>query len=140
MELQNRLIRWAKYNLLFSLLPFGCHIVLRALAEKLDWTLIASSPELLFFSLMISMTSVSDLSELKSITQNMKLKILEAILSLGGVSCAVLYGAHLYNGMSESPSPHFQYNLFITSIFTALFLFILSTVVQIILGLSAKQP
>ena len=59
-----KLISWFTYNLLFALLPLAASLFLRVIYGSLTTNAIENSPEILFFSLMVSATAMGDLSEI----------------------------------------------------------------------------
>jgi hypothetical protein len=133
--LGHRLVRWFTYNLIFALLPLCAAVLLRALAGKLSTDAIANSPEILFFAIMVSATAMGDLSEVTApIDRDLILKVLQAILLIGAIWAAVLYGTLLYDSIIGPGSPSFRLGLLQVSAGLAVSLFLFSTVTQVLLG------
>lgn len=131
----NRLVRWFTYNVTFALLPLACSLLLRALAGKLNIEDVAKSPEVLFFSLIVCATALGDLSEVaKPIGRDITLKIFRSVLLFGAVFSAILYGSLLYDTAIGPGSAAFRSRLLTVSVLMAVAFFILSTVVEAILG------
>src|SRR5437763_13065607 len=61
--LSQRLARWFWFSFVFALTPLMLMLLIRFLGDKLSIQDVADSPELLFFSLMLSATSVGDAIE-----------------------------------------------------------------------------
>jgi hypothetical protein len=133
--LAKRLIRWFTYNLLFALLPLFAALFLRSLADKLTGEIVANSPEILFFALMVSATAMGDLSGIATpVGWDVTLKILGSALLLGAVWSAILYGCLLYDSIIGPGSIAFRSQLFKVAVGLAIGLFLLSTTVEVILG------
>ncbi|WP_414583121.1 hypothetical protein [Scytonema sp. PCC 10023] len=65
-KLAKRIISWLTYDTIFALLPLGISIPLTTLAGKLSIEAFTKSPEILFFSLMISANSMRDINEISA--------------------------------------------------------------------------
>ncbi len=129
-----RLLRWFTFNVVFALFPLITAILFRKLAGKLTPDDIAQSPEILFFALMISATALGDLSEvIPSVGLDALLGALAAILLIGSIFSAILYGGLLYNSIMDT-DPIFRARLLNYSIFLAVSLFGVSTLTEVMLG------
>ena len=84
---------------------------------------------------MICATCLGDLSDLvKPIGWDLTLRILEAILLLGVVFSAILYGSLLYDSIIGPGSPEFRGGIFRLSIGLAACFFFVGTFVEAWLG------
>jgi len=130
--LSKRLSKWFWFNFVFALTPLGLMILIRILGDKLTIQDIADSPELLFFSLMLSATSVGDaienqkLNEGETLFMNMRY----ALLFLAVIS-AVLYGCFLLDSVLSLHLSAFRSNLLYFSILLAIASFAMSLATQI---------
>lgn len=91
-----RLSRWFWFNLMFALVPLGLMILIRHFGDKLTFQDVASSSEILFFSLMLSATSIGDAIEYsrKIKREALFINMWCSLLFIGIVS-SVLYGCLL---------------------------------------------
>ncbi len=130
-----RLVRWFTFNVVFALFPLITAVLFRDLAGKLTKDDIAKSPEILFFALMISATALGDLFEiLPSVGWDVLLVIMGAVLFVGAMFSAILYGGLLYNSMVEAGAESFRSRLLSYSVFLAIGLFAVSTTTEVLLG------
>ncbi len=131
-----RLIRWMTYNLMFALLPLAASLFLHKLANKLTLEAMANSPEILFFSIMVSAISLGDISEINFIIKKWDITfgVLKSALLLGAVWSAILYGSFLYDSIIGQSLSNFRIQLLNVSMLLAVILFILSTIVQVLIG------
>lgn len=131
----NRLVRWITYNLIFASLPLISSLLLRHLVDKLTLDALANSPEILFFSLMISATALGDLGEIKPPSHwEILFKIFWSALLLGAIGSAILYGAFLFDSIIGPQSPVFRLRLLTFSMWMTAAYFVLSTAVEVIIG------
>ena len=134
-KLGKRLVHWFTYNVAFALFPLFSSLFFRFLAGKLTIKDLESSPELLFFSIMLSANALAALRELTgSIERDTKLIIFESALFLGAVCSAVLYGGFIFEAIVGANIPGFQSKIFRSSVALAMVLGILSTLVEIFIG------
>jgi hypothetical protein len=130
-----RLVRWFTFNVVFALFPLITAILFRDLAGKLTSDDIAKSPEILFFAIMLSATALGDLVEIfPSIGWDVLLGAMAAILFIGAVFSAILYGGLVYNSMIETGAESFRSRLLFYSMFLAIGLFAVSTATEVMLG------
>lgn len=130
-----RLVRWITFNVIFALFPLITALLFRDLAGKLTTDDIAKSPEILFFALMVSATALGDLFEIfPSVGWDALLVIMGAILFIGAVFSAILYGGLVYNSMIETGAESFRSRLLFYSLFLAIGLFAVSTATEVMLG------
>ncbi|HEX8163385.1 MAG TPA: hypothetical protein VF538_16055 [Pyrinomonadaceae bacterium] len=115
-----RLSRWFWFNFVFALLPLILGVLIRFLGNKLDFQAIASSPEVLFFSLMISATSIGDAIENRKIDKNETLFTnMWCALLFSGFFSAGLYGCLLVDTIFNLNLAVFRSNLLYFSILLA---------------------
>lgn len=134
-----RLVRWFTYNLVFALAPLGISLLFRSMVNRLTVDELAKSPEVLFFSLIVSATTLGNLKEITNLIEDdIKLRVIESVLLLGAVSSSIFYGALLYSNI-VAPSLEFQTGLLKISIILAVGLFVLSTIVEAFIGRLADK-
>src|SRR3954468_17294826 len=129
----NRLVRWFTFAVGFALLPLAATLLLRYLNATLSRRALEDSPEILFFSLMICATALSDISELRSTAgADPILRILWSALLLGASVSAMLYGSFMYDRLATGGSQLFQHRLLYMSGAVAVTFLVLGTLVQIL--------
>lgn len=130
-----RLINWFTYTVLFAFIPLGSSILMRYLAGKLVFPSHSDIPEFIFFSLMVSSTSIGDLLDfLPAKDWGIFLRLTWSALLFSIISSAVMYGSFVYeNTLSLGPQV-FKDNLLSVSIMLSIVLFILTLVLQIFIG------
>jgi hypothetical protein len=106
---------------------------------------LSSSPEILFFALMVCATARGDLSELEpSIGWNRSFSILGSALMIGAIVSAMLYGSLLFSSLFESSlgaeAVLFRSRLLIPSIVFAFVFLGISTWTEILLGKLDDKP
>ena len=135
----DRLINWLTFNVIFALLPLMTSIAIHALDNKLSLEILANnSPELLFFALMVSATSLGDLRKKLPPSKSkigLILKVIWPVLFLGAVSPALFYGAFTLNELNDPPKIDFKFRLLTLSIAMAVVFFTLSATVQTMIGM-----
>lgn len=130
-----RLIRWITFDIVFALIPFILILVLRFLTGSLSVQTLSSSPEILFFAIMVSATATGDLYGLADpLGWDVQLRILFSFMLFGAVFSAILYGSFLYDTIIGSISPVFKENLFRLSIFLTSALAILAFLAEILIA------
>ena len=139
-RLAKKLIRWLTYNTLFALLPLGISILLRTLSGKLSIETLTNSPDILFFALMISSTTLGDMNEVADIIGwDTTFSILSSALTLGAVTSAILYGSFLYGDIANVDVVNFRSRLFWVSIGLSIVMYVLATLVEILIGKIENQ-
>ena len=134
-DLGKRLVRWFTYNLGFALLPLVAAVTLRVLNGTLTTQAVSNSSEILFFALMVSATAMGDISEVTvPVGWDLRFRVFWSCLLLGGIWSAILYGGLLYDSIIGPGSPSFRSRLLVLSIIVAVLLFLVSTIVEILLG------
>lgn len=89
----NRFIRWVIFNVLFALLPLFSVWFFRLLLNKGAIETTADYPEILFFSIMVCATALSDVNGRDNVKKwNLLYLSLEGGLVLGAIALAIIYG------------------------------------------------
>lgn len=123
------------YNLGVALIPLVASIAIHWLTAKLTSNAIASSPEILFFTLVVCASAMGDLSESTAlIGRTVNASILYSALLLGLISSAILYGCLLYDGIAGPGDINFRLQLLRMSVVLAVVFFLVSTIAEIYLG------
>lgn len=127
-----RLSRWFWFNFVFALTPLMLVIVIRLLSNKLTFQDIASSSEILFFSLMLSATSIGDAIENSKLDRNEVLftNMWCALLFVAIIS-SVLYGCLLFDTVLNLNLEVFRSKLFYLSLLLALASLSISFITQL---------
>lgn len=130
-----RISRWFWCNLVFALTPLGLMLLIRFLGQKLNFQDIASSPEILFFSLILCATSLGDALEYRNPANRDTLftNIAFALIFIGLIS-AVLYGCLLFDTVLELQQISFRTRLLMFSIPLALSSLLVSYYTQTMIG------
>jgi hypothetical protein len=134
-DLGNRLIRWFTFTIVFALVPLGTSVLLRHLEGEPMGETLRTSPELLFFSLMVCATALGDLTEaMVKGAADLLLRGLFSALLVGAVASAILYGSFIYSSVSTTGAATFRSNLAQISALLAVVFGLLGTAVQVLLG------
>ena len=128
--MDDRLLKWFVFTILFAFIPVGISIFcnffsLKPLKEGTEFI-----GELLFFTIMISSTSLRDIIDLNRIVRDAILTCIVTALILLLIFCSAFYVLFL---QSESSTINMN-GLFKTSITLAIIGGILGTLVQIYIG------
>lgn len=130
-----RLSRWFWFNFMFALTPLMLMILIRLLGDKLSFQDVANSSEVLFFSLMLSATSVGDAIENRKLDKNETLftNMWCALLFIAVIS-SVLYGCLLLDTILDLKLIAFRSKLLYFSALLAVASLALSSVTQLWIG------
>jgi hypothetical protein len=127
-------------NVLFALLPLAFSVLFHFLGNTLTFDAVAKSPEILFFSLMVSVAALGDLMDLAIPSSwDATFMTIGLGLSFGVTVSAGLFGALLYNNIYNVELAVFRSGLLVVSIIVALLFFILSTTTEWMLGTIEEQ-
>jgi hypothetical protein len=130
-----RLIRWFVINILFALIPFFASLTIHWLGDKLGESGWSMAPELVFFSLMVSVTAFTDVLDIsEAIGWDVFLTLMGFALLAGALWSAVMYGIYLYSHVLSVPSSVFQARFFFFASVVAGVLFALSLLVEIVIS------
>jgi len=129
-----RLINWFTFGVCFALLPLLFAWIFRALAGKDSLEANSDFPEILFFSVMVCSTTISDIRGAnKQQSWSNYFLALESILTLGAIVSAGLYGGIRFASILN-PSIAFRMQLLTYSILLTIALFLCSTASQIMIS------
>lgn len=130
-----RLIRWFVVNVLFALTPLIASLVIHWCADKLPISGWAIVPEIVFFSVMISVTAFTDILEISEVIGwDVFLTFTGLALLVGAVWSAVMYGVFVYGHVLTMPTPTFQYRFLYCAKSVAVVLFALSVAVEVFIS------
>lgn len=130
--MSKRLSRWLWFNFMFALTPLALMILVRYLGGKLTNQDVAGSSEVLFFSLMLSATSVGDAIEnRKEIDKETLFTNMWCSLLFIAVISSILYGCLLLDTVLDLKLLDFRVRLMYVSLPLALVSLALSFVTQI---------
>lgn len=131
----SRILRWFFMNVVFALIPLCASISIHSFAGKLQGSSWGFCPELLFFSVMLSVTALGDLTDTARGVGNDWLFVLACgVLALSAVWSALMYGVYLYANISGPVPQPFQGSLFTMSVCIAISVFILSAFAEILVS------
>ena len=121
--------------MLFALTPLVVSICFRTLAHELSLEELSKSTEILFSSIMLSAVALADLCNSKrELAPSLLSKLFKSAL-IGGLAIGVLlYGALLHDTIPGPGSAEFRSGVLLVSIWIAVALFLVGTVVQILIG------
>lgn len=130
-----RLSRWFWFNFMFALAPLTIMIIARLLAGKLSFQHVASSSEVLFFTIMMSATSMGDAVQFRKLQEKETLftNIWCGLLFIVFFS-ASFYGCLLMDTILDLKLEAFRSKLLYFSIGLALASLTLSTATQTLIG------
>ena len=126
-----RIIHWFTYNVVLGLLPFLASIILHFFAGKPIVDSIVSSPELLFFSLLVCSVTLGDLSNLNTKKATLPVTLMYSSSLLGAVFSAILYGSFLQDSILNGLGSAFQTRVLAMSVWMSLVFLFLTTIAQI---------
>lgn len=131
--MQKRILRWLVYNFLFALTPLATVIVIRLLVANLTIQSMQDNlSEVLFFSLMICVTSLSDVQDVSnSEKHDSYIDGLRMFFIFGAVWSSILYGVFLFDQIIGSSIPIFRFRLMWLSFMLAIGVFLVSVAVQV---------
>lgn len=115
-SLASAVIHWLTYSVVFALLPVAISVTLRGLAGKLSLNDLSSSPELLFFAIMLNATALGDLSEVApGIGSETLYRVLHSALLLCALVSAIFYGCLVFESVFQIANPLFRWRLLFIS-------------------------
>lgn len=131
-----RLVRWFFFNLLFALTPLTVVLVIKSLLGQLSFEAMEDNlSEILFFSLMVSVTALDDLDEIISVFKNdLIMASLKLFLIFGAVWSAMLYSIFMLDSAVNLNFEGFRSRLLSMSIAVAIILFLVSTTAECIVA------
>jgi cellulose synthase/poly-beta-1,6-N-acetylglucosamine synthase-like glycosyltransferase len=136
----SHMIRFMMYNCLGALLPVGIAWLLRCLSGVYA-VAGAYAQEWLFFAVMISATSLGDLTdETNIIGSNPRFQIAKGTLLMGCIFVAAIYGTYQYDVIVGSGNLSFRSNIGNAAVVLAAALFVLSTTVEVYIAKIRAEP
>lgn len=121
--------------MLFALTPFLASLLVHWLGDRLPESAWSMAPELVFFSVMVSVTAFTDVVEMaEAIGWDGFLTFAGAGLLLGAVWSAIMYGIYLYAHVLSSPSATFQYRFVLCVDTVAVVMLALSVSVEVFIS------
>jgi hypothetical protein len=101
---------------------------------------VSRSPELLFFSLMVSASALGDLAELRELSvKDITIPIIRSSLYVAVIMSAILYGAFLHATITGTVDDSFALRAFWVSVVLALLSASISTAGQVFLSRILKE-
>jgi len=130
-----RLGYWLLYNILFALMPLGISMFFHWLAHHAVRTEIAKSPEVLFFSVMVAITTHGDIVQNgKLIEELLWVGLCRSALLIGAIFSAILYGGLMVDLVFKNGELGFASGVLQTSLYVAAALFLISLFIQVAIG------
>lgn len=129
----NRLVKWVLYTIIFAFIPISVSLLLTYLigAEK---NISDFNNEVLFFTIMICSTSLSDIVTLNKKIKDFLLTIFSAFFILLVLFSTVMYGSMIYGDINDLLADVFKERVFYISVILAFIASILGTIIQILLS------
>lgn len=129
----NRLVKWALFTMLFAFIPITISLLLTYLTGS-SKNLFDYNTEILFFTIMISSKSLSDIIGLNMKVKDFVLTVFIGFFILLVLCSSVMYGSLLYGEITQFASDLFRERIFTISGILALISGIMGTVIQIMLS------
>jgi uncharacterized membrane protein len=129
----DRMTKWFIFTILFAFIPITISLLFTYLSniQRSSYDFIG---EILFFTIMVSSTSLSDVVSLNKKVQDFILTIFIGFFILLVLSSSILYGSILYGQINNITSELFNSRVFSISLTLAIISGILGTIIQILLG------
>lgn len=129
----NRLVKWGLFTILFAFIPIAISLLLTYLTGS-SKNLCDYNTEVLFFTIMISSTSLSNIIGLNSKVKDFILTIFIGFFILLVLCSSIIYGSLLYGEMTKFATSLFKERIFYISGILALISGVLGTVIQVMLS------
>lgn len=125
--------KWFIFTLLFAFIPITISLLFNYLsgASQNTYNFIG---EILFFTIMVSSTSLSDIVGLNKTVKDFILTIFIGFFILLVLSSSILYGGILYGQINNITSDEFNGRVFIISLSLAILSGILGTIIQVLMS------
>ncbi len=128
------MIRFLEYNLAFAFMPAIFSITLHLIGNVAPAPG-AYAPELLFFAIMIAATALGDITdETRLIGNEGLLQFLKAVLLLGAVGSALVFGWYQYDSILGPGNATFRANITGLTFWIALFALVASVSTEILIS------
>ena len=130
-----RLIRWFSVNVVVALLPLAASLFIHNVSGQLHHDLWKASPELLFFSLTLSVTALGELMDLsRAIGREIVVTLSQSVLLIGILWTGLMYGAYLHEIAFPNSSSALQKPMLQMSIGIAITTLILGTIIEVFIS------
>jgi hypothetical protein len=128
-----RLIRFLMYNFVGALLPLFISLFIHHIANMTPHSGVYS-PELLFFSIMISATALGDITDEIKLFKLSIFQLIKGLLIFGAIGAAIIFGMFQYDNIVGPGNIAFQENITKYSLIIAIFLFFVSFIAEFLLA------
>lgn len=127
------LIRFLMYNLVGALLPLFISLFIHYICNITPHAGVYT-PELLFFSIMISATALGDVTDEIKLYEKMTFQLTKGILIFGSIGAAIIFGMFQYDAIVGPGNILFRENITKFSLIIAIFLFLISFITEFIVA------
>lgn len=129
----DRMTKWFIFTILFAFIPITISLLFAYLSDipRNTYDFVG---EILFFTIMVSSTSLNDIIVLNKAVEDFILTIFIGFFILLVLSASILYGSILYGQMNNITSELFNTRVFSISLTLAVLSGILGTIIQILLS------
>lgn len=129
----DRMAKWIIYTIVFAFIPISISLLFTYLSD-VPRNVYDFMGEILFFTIMVSSTSLSDISKLNRMVRDFVLSIFIGVFIILVVTCSVLYGSILYGQMINITTEIFNSRVFYISVILSIISAVLGTIIQFFLG------
>jgi hypothetical protein len=139
--LGKRLIRWFFLNFIFAFTPLAVGLVAQSLIGQLTINDLQNNlSEILFFSIMICVTSISDLDDIiKAASEDMLMTGIRQLFIFGAVWSSVLYAFFVFYSSSGLNVPEFKIRLTYYAVPIAVTVFAVGLSTQVLIARIIEQ-
>ena len=129
----NRIIKWIIFTVLFAFIPISVSLLLTYLTGSIK-TMSDYNAEVLFFTIMISSKSLSDVVELNRRVKDFVLTLFVGFFVLLVLSSSIMYGSLLYGDIDQNVPSLLKERVFLVSGVLAIISGLLGTTIQVLLS------
>jgi NO-binding membrane sensor protein with MHYT domain len=133
------LIRFLMYNFIGALLPLFISLFIRNIANITHRPGVYT-PELLFFSIMISATALGDVTDEIKLYKKTIFQLIKGALIFGSIGAAIIFGMFQYDAIVGPGNIGFRENITKYSLTIAVFLFITSFMAEFLVAKINGNP
>lgn len=119
------LIRFLIYNFFGALLPLFISLFIRHISNITHRPGVYT-PELLFFSIMISATALGDITDEIKLYKKTSFQIIKGVLIYGSIGAAIIFGMFQYDAIVGPGNIPFRENITKSSLVISVILFLTS--------------
>ncbi len=127
------LIRFLMYNFVGALLPLLISLFIRHISNIIPHPGVYT-PELLFFSIMISATALGDVTDEIKLYGNKAFQLTKGLLLFGSIGAAGIFGMFQYDAIVGPGNVPFRENITKYSLIIAVFLFLVSFMAEFLVA------